>query len=662
MCGIAGCWTPTDPAAASAELVTAMADRLQHRGPDAGGHWTDRTAGIALGHRRLSIVDLSPLGAQPMASPSGRYCVVFNGEIYNYLTMRDELAAAGATFRGHSDTEVLLAGIERWGFERTLRRAQGMFAIACWDTQRRALTLARDRTGEKPLYWAVQGGRLAFGSELKALAAVPWLRLEPSADSVAAFLRFSYVPTPHAIFRGVAKLEPGTWRTFTDLDAAPDGSDGVFWSAADVARAGAADPLPGDEASALDALDGVLRTVVGEQMVADVPLGAFLSGGVDSSLVVSLMQALSARPVRTFTIGFREARYDEAAAAAAVARHLGTDHTAMVVSPAECLAVIPRLPTMYDEPFGDSSQVPTHLVAALARQHVTVSLSGDGGDEVFGGYTRYLWTERLWRRVGGWPVIARRAAARAVLTVPTQAWDGIAAFARPALPYRLRVAQAGDKLHKAMALLRADSLDGVYDRLISNWFDGPAAVRGTTRQVGAWPDWVRAANAPGSPLPRMQYRDLVGYLPDDILVKVDRATMAVSLESRAPFLDARVIELAWRLPVGRRVVNGQGKWPLRRLLDRYVPRELIERPKQGFAIPVAEWLRGPLRDWADDLLSEASLARDPFLDPAPVRALWRAHRSGARNHQASLWNVLMYVAWRDAWRDTWRDTTRDRAR
>ncbi|MFN9213761.1 MAG: asparagine synthase (glutamine-hydrolyzing) [Gemmatimonadota bacterium] len=658
MCGIAGCWSPADPAAASPALITAMTDRLRHRGPDGSGVWCDPAVGIALGHRRLSIVDLSPLGAQPMASPSGRYQIVFNGQIYNYRALRDVLAATGATFRGHSDTEVLLAGIERWGLERTLHRAHGMFAMACWDVERRALTLARDRTGEKPLYWVVQGGRLAFASELKALAALPWLRLEPSADAVAAFLRFSYVPTPHAVFRGVGKLEPGTWRTFTDLAGEPAGAAGTFWSAAAVARAGLDDPLPGDESAALDVLDGVLRTVIGEQMVADVPLGAFLSGGVDSSLVVALMQAQSSRPVRTFTIGFREARYDEAAAAAAVARHLGTDHTAMVVSPEECLAVIPHLATMYDEPFGDSSQVPTHLVAALARRHVTVSLSGDGGDEVFGGYTRYLWTERLWHRVGGWPAIARRAAARAVLTVPTEAWDGVAAMARPALPPRLRVAQAGDKLHKAVALLRADSLDGVYDRLISNWFDGPGAVRGTTRAVAAWPDWVQPADAPSPPLPRMQYRDLVGYLPDDILVKVDRATMAVSLESRAPFLDARVIELAWRLPVGRRVVNGQGKWALRRLLDRYVPRTLIERPKQGFAIPVAEWLRGPLRDWADDLLGAASLARDPFLDPAPVQALWRAHRSGARNHQASLWNVLMYVAWRDAWHDASRGAPR----
>ena len=650
MCGIAGCWSPAAPAAASPEMVTAMTDRLRHRGPDGSGIWCDPVAGIALGHRRLSIVDLSPLGAQPMASSDGRYQLVFNGEIYNHGALRDALAATGSTFRGHSDTEVLVAGIECWGLEETLRRAQGMFAIACWDTHQRALSLARDRTGEKPLYWVVQGGRLAFASELKALAALPWLRLEPSADAVAAFLRFSYVPTPHAIFRGVGKLEPGTWRTFTDLAANPVGRAGTFWSAAEVARAGLDDPLPGDEAAVLDVLECALRTVIGEQMVTDVPVGAFLSGGVDSSLVVAIMQAQSSRPIRTFTIGFREARYDEAAAAAALAQHLGTDHTAMVVSPEECLAVIPGLATMYDEPFGDSSQVPTHLVAALARRQVTVALTGDGGDEVFCGYTRYLWTERLWNRVGCWPAIARRAAARAMLAVPTEALDGIAALARHALPSRLRVAQAGDKLHKVAALLRADSLDGVYDRLISNWFEGPVTVRGTTRAVAAWPDWVRPGDAPVPPLPRMQYRDLVGYLPDDILVKVDRATMAVSLESRAPFLDARVIELAWRLPVGRRVAHGQGKWALRRLLDRYVPRSLIERPKQGFAIPVAEWLRGPLRTWADDLLCEASLARDPFLDPAPVKALWRAHRSGARNHQSSLWNVLMYVAWRDATR------------
>jgi asparagine synthase (glutamine-hydrolysing) len=626
-----------------------MTDAIVHRGPDAEGLWQDESSGVALGHRRLSIVDLSPTGAQPMASASGRFHVVFNGEIYNFESLRRDLVALGATFRGRSDTEVLLAGVERWGLAETLRHAQGMFAFALWDAERRTLALARDRTGEKPLYWCLHDGALAFASELKALRTLPWVPTRVNPDALAAFLRFSYVPTPLSILDGVHKLEPGTWREFRDPRAATPSAAQAYWSAAEVVRAGLEAPLPNAEGPILDALDATLRTVIGEQMIADVPLGAFLSGGMDSSLVVGVMQALASRPVQTFTIGFTEARYNEADAARAVARHLGTDHTELLLSPDEARAVIPRLPTMYDEPFADSSQVPTHLVAALARQRVTVALSGDGGDEMFGGYTRYLWARRMWGATGLLPSPLRRAAGGALRAVGPDTWDWLAAAARPILPKRLRLAQAGDKAHKAAALLDAPSLDAVYDRLISNWYDGPLAVRGRRDRGSAWPSWIEASGAPEEALPRMQYRDMVGYLPDDILVKVDRAAMSVSLETRAPFLDGRLIALAARLPLERRIVDGRGKWALRHLLDRYVPRPLIDRPKQGFAVPIAEWLRGPLRSWAGDLLAPETLARDGLLDPAPIACLWSQHLGGARNHSAALWNVLMYVAWRESW-------------
>ncbi len=630
-------------------LVRRMTDAIEHRGPDADGLWQDEAAGLTLGHRRLSIVDLSPAGAQPMASASGRFEIVFNGEIYNFGSLRRELESAGAAFRGHSDTEVLLAGFERWGVDATLRRSQGMFALALWDAERRTLTLTRDRTGEKPLYWCVQNGALAFASELKALRALPWIGNTINRDALAAFLRFSYVPTPDCILEGVHKLEPGTYREFADPRSGQSGRSVPYWSAAEVARAGANDPLPDAEAPILEALDETLRLVVGEQMVADVPLGAFLSGGVDSSLIVGVMQALSTRPVQTFTIGFTEARYNEADAARAVAQHLGTDHTEIILSPDEARAVIPRLPTMYDEPFADSSQIPTHLVATLARKRVTVALSGDGGDEMFGGYTRYIWATRMWGMVGSLPHPLRVGVAGALRAVSPDAWDRVAGMSRPLLPKRLHLAQAGDKAHKAAALLESSSLDSVYDRLVSNWYDGPLAVVGNTSRGEAWPSWIDRAHAPKTALARMQYRDLVGYLPDDILVKVDRAAMAVSLETRAPFLDARIIALAARLPMGRRIVDGRGKWALRTLLDRYVPRALIDRPKQGFAVPVAEWLRGPLRPWAGDLLAPSHLGRDGLLDPVPVTRLWTEHLSGHRNHSAALWNVLMFIAWRDSW-------------
>lgn len=630
-------------------LVSRMTDAIAHRGPDADGYWQDAAAGVALGHRRLSILDVSPTGAQPMASASGRYEIVFNGEIYNFARLRRDLLIQGAAFRGSSDTEVLLAGIEQWGIDGTLRRANGMFALAVWDGQRRTVTLARDRMGEKPLYWSLLGGALSFASELKALRVLPWLPLSINREALAAFLRFSYVPTPTSIFEGVRKLEPGTWREFRDPRGGDTSIRQTYWSAADVMRDGLVAPLPADESSLLQALDSTLRDVISEQMVADVPLGAFLSGGVDSSLVVGIMQALSSRPVQTFTIGFSEAGYNEANSARAVARHLGTEHTELIVTPDEARRVIPSLPMIYDEPFADCSQVPTHLVAALARRRVTVSLSGDGGDEMFGGYTRYLWAQRLSGFSSSLPKPLRQGAAKILLALSPDSWNNIAAAVRPLLPSRMKFAQAGEKAHKAARLLDATSVDEIYDLIISNWYDGPLAVVGQKNRGAAWPSWIDSAAAPDEAVVRMQYRDVVGYLTDDILVKVDRAAMSVSLETRAPFLDARVIEFSARLPLDYRIVAGQGKWALRRLLDRYVPRSLIDRPKQGFAVPIAQWLRGPLRSWASDLLAPAQLQRGGLLNAEPITRLWTEHLRGTHNHSAALWNVLMFVAWQHAW-------------
>lgn len=648
MCGIAGFWrrgatAPGDARATDDAIVRRMTDAITHRGPDADGVWLGDEAAPALGHRRLSILDLSPCGAQPMESAGGRWIVVFNGEIYNFRALRDELAAAGATFRGHSDTEVLLAAVERWGVHDAIRRCAGMFALALWDRAERTLHLVRDRLGEKPLYHAtLPDGTLLFGSELKALRAHPGWRGTIDRQALALYLRHSYVPGPLAIYEGVRKVVPGTVVSFRAGAAAPEVVP--YWSALEGARRGLASPIGDSPAAAVDALDAVLREVVGEEMVADVPLGAFLSGGIDSSTIVALMQAQSARPVRTFTIGFHEKRYNEAEHARAVAAHLGTDHTELFVTPADALAVVPDLPRYYDEPFADPSQIPTYLVSALARQHVTVALSGDGGDEGFAGYNRYFWGERLWGALGRVPRPLRRGAARAIQGVPPRWWDRAVRAARGGGVFGHA---PGDRIHKLAGILAVPSAASLYRELSSTWVDAGPAVLGV--------DEVPSPFAAGDPLlaafglvPGMQLLDLQTYLPDDILVKVDRAAMAVSLETRAPFLDHRVIEFAWRVPLALKVREGKGKWLVRQLLYRYVPQSLVDRPKQGFGVPVEEWLRGPLRDWAGDLLAPDRLRRDGYLDAARVQRLWDEHRSGARNWQYALWNVLMFQAWLDA--------------
>lgn len=673
MCGLTGFWQPGGcPRIDATATVQRMVDTLVHRGPDDTGVWVDEAVGLALGHRRLAILDLSPAGHQPMVSASGRYVIAFNGEIYNHLELRRDLEvfSGGATewpsppplsqgergsltWRGHSDTETLLAAFEAWGIEETLKRSVGMFALALWDRQTRMLTLARDRLGEKPLYYGWVRGALVFGSELKAIRAYPGFDNPIERRALALFMRHNYIPAPWSIYRDIWKLPPGTYLQFRAADTLAHGpSPGgrgepvSYWSARAVALAGLADPFQGPEQEAVAELDRLLRQSLAGQMLADVPLGAFLSGGIDSSTVVAVMQALSSQPVKTFTIGFHEGEYNEAQHAKAVAQHLGTDHTEWYVTPRDALDVIPKLPQLYDEPYADSSQIPTHLVCAAARRKVTVALSGDGGDELFGGYNRYFWAVRLWRRLDLIPRPARTLAAWLATGVSPAGWSRLFEAGGFLLPQRLRFANPGDKLHKAATLFAARRAEEIYLRLVSHW-DNPAGVvleaeepRTPVTDPAAWLDCQDFER-------RMMYLDTITYLPDDILVKVDRAAMGVSLETRMPLLDHRIVEFAWRVPLSMKIRDGQGKWLLRQVLYRYVPRELIERPKMGFGVPIDHWLRGPLKDWAEDLLSEERLKREGFFDPAPIRQKWAEHLSGRRNWQYLLWDVLMFEAWQE---------------
>jgi len=646
MCGIAGYWGPGFHAEEGGAVLRRMTDAIRHRGPDDEGQWIDAEAGLALGHRRLSILDLSPEGHQPMVSAGGRFVVIYNGEIYNWQELRREEESHGARWRGHSDTEVLLAAFERRSIGATLKAATGMFAMAVWDRQDRALTLTRDRLGEKPLYFGYHGGVLLFGSELKALRAHPACEHEVDRGAVALFLRHNYIPAPYSIYRGIRKLEPGQIARFTAADADPEITR--YWSARDAAEAGLAAPFTGGESEYLEVLARQLEETVRDQMVADVPLGAFLSGGVDSSLIVALMQRQSPRPVRTFTIGFHEAEWDEAGHARKVASHLGTEHTELTLTPQDLLDVVPRLPAMYDEPFSDSSQVPTSLVAALARQHVTVSLSGDGGDELFGGYARYGLGERLWGKVGRVPRPVRRAAGRAIGLVSASAWDRVVAPFGAAMPAGFRGRVTGDRVRKAADLLTRDTFEELYRDLVSHWRQPEQVVRGGPEPPTALTDparWLTRA----APLSRMMYLDSVSYLPDDILVKVDRAAMAVSLESRAPLLDHRVFELAWRMPASLRSMVGGGKPALKRLLAQHVPPVLTDRPKMGFGVPIQAWLRGPLREWGESLLDERRLRAEGLFSPEAVRRKWEEHQAGQGEWHYLLWDVLMFQAWRDGW-------------
>ena len=649
MCGIAG-QLDLDRSRREAELreqTQRMVATLRHRGPDDEGVWVDAEAGVALASRRLAILDLSPAGHQPMTSSSGRYVAAFNGEIYNHLELRRELESQAAdsalALRGHSDTEVMLAAFEHWGVEGTLPRLNGMFALALWDGRERILYLARDRFGEKPLYYGWMGDVLLFGSELKALRAHPAFRGEIDREAVAFNLRYAYVPAPLSIYKGIAKLPPATFvkvRSGHREGSAP----ARYWSVREVAQRGLADPYRGKEEEAAEELDALLRDAVRLRMISDVPLGAFLSGGIDSSTIVALMQAQSHRPVRTFSIGFYEADYNEAKHAHAVAHHLRTEHTELYVTPQEAMDVVPLLPTLYDEPFADSSQIPTFLVSKLARDSVTVSLSGDGGDEIFGGYTRYVLGRRVWERMRLAPGPLRRLTAGGITGVSPRFWNALSQTAGPALPRSWRQRLAGDKMHKLADVLRTRNPQAMYLRLASLWSEPESIVVGVPGDTTAdflqrqWPSFPRFEQ-------NAMYLDSVNYLPDDILVKVDRASMGVSLEGRIPFLDPRVVEFAWRLPFAMKIRRGHGKWILRRVLHRYVPRELVERPKMGFGVPIGDWMRGPLRHWAESLLDESRLRQEGFFDPRPIRKQWEEHLSCRYDAQYPLWSVLMFQAW-----------------
>ncbi len=615
-----------------------MADCLLHRGPDDGGSWADGEVGIGFGHRRLSIIDLSAAGRQPMLSANGRYVLTYNGEIYNAPELRRECEAAGIAFRGTSDTEVLVETIARHRLRPTLERLIGMFAFALWDRELRELTLVRDRLGIKPLYWGRFGKAFLFASELSALKRHPDFSGEIDRDALSSFLRFNYVPAPQSIYRGVHKLRPGHLLTVRQ-DAEPQIE--AWWSLAEAREKGVSAPFVGSEDEAISALEALIGDAVGKRMIADVPLGAFLSGGVDSSTVTALMQANSSRPVRSFSIGFAEDSYNEAVHAKAVASHLGTKHTELYVTSEEARAIIPKLPALYDEPFADASQIPTFLVSRMTREHVTVALSGDGGDEVFGGYNRYLQAPDVLSRTALVPDALARGAAAMISAVPPNRLSRVMG----PLPKIGAIPMLGEKLHKIASIL-GKSPQQAYCALVSNWPEPGALVLGGQETVDAiWNEVAGDLSGFGA---RMQFADTLTYLPDDILTKVDRASMAVSLEARVPLLDHRVVEFAWSLPQNLKIRDREGKWILRQVLDRYVPRTLIERPKMGFGVPIDSWLRGPLRDWADDLLSESRLRRQGFLDPTPIRTRWREHLSGKRNWQYSLWSVLMFNAWMDA--------------
>lgn len=643
MCGFTGFLdlARATSADALADLVGRMAATIAHRGPDDAQIWVDGAGGAALGFRRLAIVDLSAAGAQPMVSSSGRFVMIYNGEVYNAEDLRPALVASGVAFRGHSDTEVILEAFAAWGVEATIGRLIGMFAFALWDRVERRLVLGRDRMGIKPLYFGRFGQTFFFGSQPKSFRPHPAWTAEIDRDSLAAFLRFAYVPAPRSIHRGLRQLQPGHIAAI-----AADGTvtETCYWNLRAKAADGRARRSADEDEAAIDSLDALLRDAVARRMIADVPLGALLSGGIDSSTVVAMMQAQSARPVKTFSIGFEDDGFDEAPHAAAVARHLGTDHHELYVAPTDARDVIPDLPRWYDEPFADSSQIPTFLVSALARKHVTVVLSGDGGDELLAGYNRYLhgkrlitWTERV-------PRPLRSAGASLLEAVPAGAWDGLSRV----LPGKPRAVRVSNRAAKLAQMLRAGAEERLYRQLVGQWPSPEALVPGATEPVD--PIWSGAlAEEVPDFVERMQLIDMLTYLPDDILTKVDRASMAVGLEARVPLIDHRVVEHCFHLPARMRIRHGETKWLLRRVLNRYVPRALVDRPKMGFGVPIDAWLRGPLRDWAEALLAPQRLAEEG-LAAAPIRERWQQHLSGAANWQYQLWCVLMYQSWREHWR------------
>jgi asparagine synthase (glutamine-hydrolysing) len=649
MCGIAGFLNWDGFQSGASSDLKRMTDAISRRGPDDCGEWIDERAGIALGHRRLAVVDLSPAGHQPMMSQSERYAIILNGEIYNHRDLRADVDKdnCSVNWRGHSDTEVLLESFDRFGIVETLRKAVGMFAFVLWDKRDRVLTMARDRMGEKPLYFGWQGRYLLFGSELGALRAHPSFQADVDRNALTLLMRHSYIPAPYSIYQGINKLQPGQVLSLKIGEREPNTF--TYWDAATTSENAKANPFRGSPEEAVVELENRLRDALAGQMMADVPLGAFLSGGVDSSLIVALLQTMSDIPIQTFSIGFDVPGYNEAKYAKSVAQHLGTNHSELYVTGQNALDVVPMLPSLYTEPFSDSSQIPTYLVASMARRDVTVCLSGDGGDELFSGYNRYGLTDSTWAQLSNIPQPLRKMTASALRSISVNGWDSLLAPVLAIGPGRFRHQRVGEKLHKVAAVVDSKSPMEIYHRLISHWGEPTSVVIGGSEPATHMNGLSRVPKFDEF-MHEMMYLDAISYLPDDILVKVDRAAMAVALEGRVPMLDHRVVEFAWSLPTSILRRGGVTKWPLRSILYKYVPKALIERPKMGFGVPIDEWLRGPLKDWAENLLDENRLQNEGYLNPKPITEKWREHKSGRRNWQHVLWNVLSFQAWLESTR------------
>lgn len=643
MCGFAGFYAG-EWGSRSTSICKNMIQRLHHRGPDDSGIWVSNDADLTFGHVRLSIQDPSSAGHQPMHSLCGRYVIVFNGEIYNHKDIRKELSSINYSdiWNGHSDTETLVSAISVWGVEESIQRCVGMFAFAIWDKEKRELILGRDRLGEKPLYYGWQGNTFLFGSELKALREHPSFLNEINRDALCLFFRHNTIAAPHSIYKGIYKLLPGSVLYLRKGFNEP--IINKYWSIKSVAENGSSNLFVGNEKEALISLEHIMLQAVSGQMISDVPLGAFLSGGVDSSIVTALMQANSISPIKTFSIGFSEQEYNEAEHAKAVAKYLGTDHTELYVSSSEALDVIPRLATMFDEPFSDSSQIPTYLVSSMAKHHVTVALSGDGGDELFAGYNRHFRAKSIWKCISFLPLPMRKWVSEVMLMVPPQRWNQLYRVLTPIIPAHLQFNLPDNKMQKFAEVLAVENPESMYRSLVSHWKDPENIVLGGTEPINILTDSSQFASLSDFEN-KMMFQDMVSYLPDDILTKVDRAAMAVSLETRVPMLDHRLVEFAWQLPIHMKIRNGEGKWLLKQLLYKYVPNTLIDRPKMGFGVPIDLWLRGPLRDWAESLLNENRLQQEGYLNPAPIRKKWEEHLSGKRNWQHHIWDVLMFQQW-----------------